>query len=74
MHIWKKNRKRFQPIFGNNIMGLYTPEFNDKIYSTVGIMKKLSNGPEFDAWDYLPYLSFDVITSKKSHIINIYSV
>lgn len=45
-------------------MGFYTPPFNEKIYSTVEVMRKLVNGPEFDAWNYLPYLSFDVITSK----------
>ncbi|XP_065201754.1 cytochrome P450 4C1-like [Planococcus citri] len=68
MHVWKKNRKRFQPIFGNNIMGLYTPEFNDKIYATVNTMKQLVNGLEFDAWDYLPYLSFDVITKTSLNV------
>uniref|UniRef100_A0AAT9UUU3 Cytochrome P450 3634A3 n=1 Tax=Maconellicoccus hirsutus TaxID=177089 RepID=A0AAT9UUU3_MACHI len=68
MHIWKKNRKRFQPIFGNNIMSVYTPEFNDKIYAVVDVMKQLVDGEEFDAWNYLPYLSFDVITKTSLNV------
>uniref|UniRef100_A0AAT9UTV5 Cytochrome P450 3634A4 n=1 Tax=Maconellicoccus hirsutus TaxID=177089 RepID=A0AAT9UTV5_MACHI len=62
LHIWKKNRKKFQPVFANNAMSAYTPVFDDKIYTYVELLKKLVDGEEFDAWDYMPYLSFDIIT------------
>ena len=63
VHIWKKTRKLHQPAFVNNTLPTYVNDFNDKIYKVVALMKKLVNGPEFDAWDYLPYLSFDIIAS-----------
>lgn len=62
--MWKKNRKVLQPAFSNNMIQEYVPEFNQKIYDMIHKMKEMIDGPVFDVWNYLPYLSFDVITSK----------
>lgn len=64
VHIWKKNRKRFQPMFGNNRMVTYTEHFNNKIYHLVDVLKKLVDEAEFDAWNYLPHTAFDIISSR----------
>ncbi|XP_065201759.1 cytochrome P450 4C1-like isoform X2 [Planococcus citri] len=58
---WRKNRKLFQPLFNHSALHNYTSAMNDKINNVVNKMKHLVDGPEFDAWDYLPYLSFDII-------------
>jgi len=68
--IWKQTRKLQQPMYMNRMLRRYVPDFNEKIYAVVETMNTLVDGPEFDAWDYMPDLSFDIISSKYSYHIS----
>ncbi|XP_065222467.1 cytochrome P450 4g1-like isoform X2 [Planococcus citri] len=62
VEIWKKNRKKLTPAFGNNRFGRYTHQINDTTRNYIRIIEKHVDGTEFNAWDYLPDLSFDIMT------------
>uniref|UniRef100_A0AAT9UVF2 Cytochrome P450 3634B1 n=1 Tax=Maconellicoccus hirsutus TaxID=177089 RepID=A0AAT9UVF2_MACHI len=59
--VWKKNRKKLTPAFGNNRFGRYTIHINDKTHQLVRVFENLVDGAEFNLWSYLPHLSFDII-------------
>lgn len=63
-------RKVFQPLYNPGVVHIYTSTMNDKISNFVDKMNDLIDGPEFDAWDYLPHLSLDIIMSMRSFVVH----
>lgn len=71
--LWKKSRKELQPFFvKNGAMFGCIPEMNKLIYKCVAEMKKHANGEEFDLWNFLPDLSFNIICSEYFPNLNKY--
>uniref|UniRef100_A0AAT9UTJ2 Cytochrome P450 3634C2 n=1 Tax=Maconellicoccus hirsutus TaxID=177089 RepID=A0AAT9UTJ2_MACHI len=58
---WRRNRRHFQSLFIPGAVGIYVAEINEKVYHAVDKMKELVDGPEFDVWESMGHLSFDVM-------------
>ncbi|XP_065201756.1 cytochrome P450 4C1-like isoform X2 [Planococcus citri] len=60
--IWKKNRKKLTSAFGNNRFERYTAPINEKTSNAIEIIRNQVDGPEFNIWNHLSFLSFDIIS------------
>uniref|UniRef100_A0AAT9UTT8 Cytochrome P450 3634C1 n=1 Tax=Maconellicoccus hirsutus TaxID=177089 RepID=A0AAT9UTT8_MACHI len=65
---WRRNRKHFQPLFSHGALGIYPSEINEKVYHAVEKLKEFVDGPEFDAWESMGHLSFDVMTKTMMNV------
>ncbi|XP_065214929.1 cytochrome P450 4C1-like [Planococcus citri] len=65
---WKKHRKYFFPVLSRNALPRYTSIINEKTEFVAKKMQDLVDGPEFDAWDYMPNLAFDIILKSAMNV------
>ncbi|XP_065208541.1 cytochrome P450 4C1-like [Planococcus citri] len=61
MKTWKNNRKKLVPAFGSNRFKQYAIDINSKTKNAIKMLEKHVNGPEFNIYDYITHLSYDII-------------
>lgn len=65
VNVWKATRRRVQPLYGKKELPGYVSEIKNIIRKFIVDMEPLSGGSEFDVYDHLQAITFNVITSKR---------
>ena len=64
MHVWRRTRKRIQPIFAKSVVKFQMPLINESVYKYAKMMENEIDGPEFDLNKYMPLLAVDSFLRK----------